>query len=167
MSHHLYLIEGMDGCGKTTLAKLLTDMHVAQHHQVVNLHASRPNSRNWVREYVTPALKPEKVVICDRWHLGEWVWPFANLKADADYETTRRPIFSIEEMKSIERVLRTFFDGSYNAIYLERPEADMKTVREIDYPYSAVKKLYARAISYSIFLWECGSLDDMRGTFNV
>jgi hypothetical protein len=86
----LIIIEGPDGAGKSTLASQLTE--VIQREQpgekIERLHKGPPRSHP-LDEYVTPLLsyRPtrEHHIICDRWHVGEWVYPAVlGRKTDAD-----------------------------------------------------------------------------------
>lgn len=76
----LVIIEGSDCVGKSTLVQQLAE-RVAQLHpadQVDVWHAGPP-TKHPLDEYVTPLLdyRPlrDRHVICDRWHLGESVYP--------------------------------------------------------------------------------------------
>lgn len=62
------IIEGVDGTGKTTFAKRLAEERGAMY-----LHADKPLTGSWFTEYIEPLSR--KNVICDRWHVGEVVWP--------------------------------------------------------------------------------------------
>lgn len=62
------IIEGVDGTGKTTFAKRLAAERGATY-----LHADKPITRSWFTEYIEPL--SHKNIVCDRWHLGEIVWP--------------------------------------------------------------------------------------------
>jgi energy-coupling factor transporter ATP-binding protein EcfA2 len=76
----LIIVEGPDGCGKSTLVKHLIE--VIQREQpgekVEWLHKGPPKDHP-LDEYVTPLLsyRPQRGhhIICDRWHVGEWVYP--------------------------------------------------------------------------------------------
>lgn len=65
----LILIEGHDGTGKTTLARKLVAATGAEY-----LHKSAPTAPTAYAEYVAP-LEAGKSYVCDRWHLGELVYP--------------------------------------------------------------------------------------------
>lgn len=62
------IIEGVDGTGKTTFAKRLAEERGAMY-----LHADKPVTKSWFTEYIEPLSR--KNIVCDRWHLGEIVWP--------------------------------------------------------------------------------------------
>lgn len=76
----LIILEGPDGAGKTTLANRLAD-HIAsfQLGHIELLHKGPPTSRSGLDEYILPLAdyRPgaNRHVICDRWHLGELVYP--------------------------------------------------------------------------------------------
>jgi len=69
----IILIEGVDGTGKTTLARTL--QQVSSHRAL--FHAGPPQTASAFREYVRPLELANDgwTIICDRWHLGEMVWP--------------------------------------------------------------------------------------------
>lgn len=76
----LMLVDGVDCAGKSTLVAQLAE-HVAQVYpadQVDVWHAGPP-TQHPLDEYVTPLLDYRPLrgrhVICDRWHLGEAVYP--------------------------------------------------------------------------------------------
>lgn len=63
----VFVFEGPDGAGKTTLARAVADLINAEY-----LHASAPTVHPLV-EYTAP-LAMESSVVCDRWHIGELVY---------------------------------------------------------------------------------------------
>lgn len=77
----IILVEGQDGAGKSTLVERL----IARHRQsdpaghVRHLRAGRPTAATLLAEYLTPLLgldyRGGDVVVCDRWFLGELVYP--------------------------------------------------------------------------------------------
>ncbi len=77
----LIILEGADGAGKTTLAHALASEIKKAHpaHRVVMMKAGPP-MKHPLDEYVLPLLsyRPGQGVhiICDRWHLGELVYPY-------------------------------------------------------------------------------------------
>lgn len=76
----LIILEGPDCAGKTTLAhELVVRLAVDRPDDTVELVHRGPPSRHPLDEYVTPLLdyRPGRGrhVICDRWHLGEVVYP--------------------------------------------------------------------------------------------
>lgn len=76
----LIIIEGPDGCGKSTLVQKLIEVIEREQpgEKVERLHR-RPPTTHPLYEYVTPLLsyRPQRGhhIICDRWHVGEWVYP--------------------------------------------------------------------------------------------
>jgi energy-coupling factor transporter ATP-binding protein EcfA2 len=75
----LLLLEGPDGAGKTTLAKTLCDALAAREDgDVTYLHKGPPVAHP-LEEYETPlySYRPNQHqhVVCDRWHLGEVIYP--------------------------------------------------------------------------------------------
>lgn len=77
----LIIVEGPDGAGKSTLVNQLTEYIIhSTHARVMRLHARSPKpGSDSFKEYVVPLLgyRPYDPfhVICDRWHLGERVYP--------------------------------------------------------------------------------------------
>lgn len=74
----LIILEGPDGAGKSTLAQRLEAALWKRDESVTMLHA-RPPKDHPLTEYETPLVtyRPGQRhhVICDRWHLGEAVYP--------------------------------------------------------------------------------------------
>jgi hypothetical protein len=77
----LIIVEGPDGAGKTTLVGQLTEYIVrTTSARVMRLHARPPvPPTDSFKEYVQPLMGYRTTdpfhVICDRWHLGERVYP--------------------------------------------------------------------------------------------
>lgn len=76
----LIILEGPDCAGKTTLANRLVDaLRVGNPADQVTYHHSDVPTRHPVDEYVAPLLdyRPGtgQHVVCDRWHVGETVYP--------------------------------------------------------------------------------------------
>lgn len=67
----ILIVEGADATGKTTFCKRYASIYGARY-----LHAEAPEHNDWLDEYVLPLLH-DQPIICDRWHLGELVWPEA------------------------------------------------------------------------------------------
>jgi hypothetical protein len=83
----IVIIEGADGTGKTRYARALAKDNKAGYQ-----HKNKPKHDTWLDEYVTPLDRfAGRPVICDRWHVGEMIWPVlferTSLFTDrADYE---------------------------------------------------------------------------------
>lgn len=78
----LIIVEGGDGTGKSTLARQVADALRAAHplHVVQELHAGPPApGAHPLDLYARPlyGYRPGRGhhIICDRWHVGEWVYP--------------------------------------------------------------------------------------------
>lgn len=81
----LVLIEGQDGSGKSTLVRLLRERDLLTRTRdcplppPVTLKAGRPTAPNLLAEYLQPLLHyspaGQDTVLCDRWLLGELVYP--------------------------------------------------------------------------------------------
>lgn len=74
----LIIIEGVDRTGKTTLAEtLISHLQLDETHHTQLLHFGPPKE-NALSEYLGPLLDydPRKDhIVCDRFHIGEDVWP--------------------------------------------------------------------------------------------
>jgi broad-specificity NMP kinase len=66
----IHIFEGTDGVGKTTIATMDASSRGAQY-----FHAEKPKKDNWFEEYVQPLARPDVAFTCDRWHIGEIIWP--------------------------------------------------------------------------------------------
>lgn len=75
----LIILEGPDGAGKTSFAQQILDHLALRYDGTVTMRRAGPPTHHPLDEYVTPLLDYEpggsEHVICDRWHLGEWVYP--------------------------------------------------------------------------------------------
>jgi thymidylate kinase len=71
----LIIIEGPDGVGKSTLVQRIVDVFGSNNK--INVLKAGPPRGHPLDEYVLPLLKYRhgEFVICDRWHLGELVYP--------------------------------------------------------------------------------------------
>jgi len=72
MREMITIIEGTDATGKTTLATELAKRTNANY-----IHADKPVTLSWHEEYVQPLIDLHATgdIVCDRWHLGELVFP--------------------------------------------------------------------------------------------
>jgi hypothetical protein len=145
----IILIEGVDGTGKTTLARTL--QQVSSHRAL--LHAGPPKTTSAFTEYVKPLEMAYDgwTIICDRWHLGELVWP-------AIFE--RESLFSSERSALSFRWIEEHIKAigvPVTAIYLTRALDEI--INELDWredPRDNVEpalKLYETACDYSSFDW--------------
>lgn len=75
----LIVLEGPDYAGKSSLASSIRTRLEADHRRVITYHAKPPKAHP-LNEYVMPLLTYSPLgdvsVICDRWHLGETVYPY-------------------------------------------------------------------------------------------
>jgi len=79
----LIIVEGPDGSGKTTLVNRILERLAAEDAPTWPFHASPPR-RHPLDEYVTSLLDytpGRSHVVCDRWHIGEHVYPYVYHRA--------------------------------------------------------------------------------------
>jgi len=91
----IVILEGTDGVGKTTAAHQLA---VGNHSAL--LHPGPPKSDDPIREYLYPLARLVRAgydVVCDRWHIGEMVWP---------HVFGRVPLMTLSQMHGLEDVMK-------------------------------------------------------------
>src|SRR3989344_5612667 len=78
----LIVLEGIDGCGKTTHAKLLTQWLTANGHSV--LHTKEPSRgpirlllRDYLEKETQPAVEEGKIVVCERYYFSTIAYQMA------------------------------------------------------------------------------------------
>lgn len=76
----LIILEGPDGAGKTTFAqRIVTHLAATFTRGTITMKKAGPPTRSPRSEYIVPLLDyipgDDHHVICDRWHLGEWIYP--------------------------------------------------------------------------------------------
>lgn len=153
----LFIIEGVDGVGKTQLAQHIMDRMATP---AAHLHAGKPTRRTMIGEYGMPVHQlglNRYNVVCDRWHLGEFVWPTIFNREDI----VRNGIESPEEaIETVENFMVQRFDIIV-PIYVERSLADILNCRDIDYDFDRAVNLYERALMMSTWTnWVRGDLMD-------
>jgi thymidylate kinase len=90
----LCIVEGPDGAGKSTLvSKIAAELSCLPGLDVEIFHRGPP-TRHPLDEYETPLIdyrpRTGRNVVCDRWHVGEWVYPqVLKRKTQADTATWR------------------------------------------------------------------------------
>jgi hypothetical protein len=145
------LIEGVDAVGKSTYAKWL----YANYPRVALLHAGPPRHVNAFSEYVEP-LKLARAgwnIVCDRWHLGELVWP-AVFKRESIYSGQ---VTFIEVESAIQLI-----GVPVTAVYMHRNrdeilaelDSRLETPEGLDY----ATNLYELALEVSQFEWNITTL---------
>src|SRR5690348_14510865 len=87
----LIILEGPDGAGKTTLAneiiRFFTGLSLHRHEPIELLHKG-PCISHPLDEYELPLINYRpgaKHIVCDRWHLGEAIYP-AILKRNTKWD---------------------------------------------------------------------------------
>jgi hypothetical protein len=143
----LHIIEGLDGVGKSTLAKFLIIM--APDTPTAHFHAGKPVGTDYLAEYWYPvSFLGKYTVVCDRWHLGEEVWP--KLFGRSPLE----PNIALLE----NRMFQTF-DEVYGHFLVRDPEG-IASCRELNYNPDDAMELYAKAMKYSQIDWDIKTLTD-------
>jgi hypothetical protein len=144
----LHIIEGLDGVGKSTLANFLIIM--AKDTPTALLHAGKPVDHDYVNEYWYPIafLGNFNTVVCDRWHLGEHVWPKLY-----DREPLR------PNMPLLENRMFQSFDEVYGHFLVRDPEG-IASCRELDYDADQAMDLFAQAMRESQIDWDVKTLTD-------
>jgi thymidylate kinase len=148
----IVLLEGLDATGKSTAVGRLYNMLSAP---VAVYHAGAPLMTTAIREYVWPlGIAPAGyTVFCDRWHLGELVWPeiFDRDGIIEDGEMLRH----IEENMLYLRVpiLAVYMNRSYHDIERELTARG----HQVDHLERA-EQLYQVAMKESRFDWQDATL---------
>lgn len=140
----LIIVEGPDGSGKTTLVKELTQ-HIVRttNARVMGLHARPPKpGSDSFKEYVQPLLGYRTSdpfhVICDRWHLGECVYPKV---LGRDTDMTRDVFNSVEGFLESRGAIIVYPDASVHLLkkrLIERGD-DLITPEMIPQIYTGYK----------------------------
>jgi thymidylate kinase len=147
----IVLIEGVDGTGKSTLAH---ELHKHGSRRAL-LHAGPPRSLSIFNEYVQPLQIAYDgwTVICDRWHLGEAVWPTI-FGRESMYDHGLSMNWVEESIKAI--------DVPVTAIFLQRDMAgiiaELYDRKEATDYIEHATQLYNDAIGRSLFSWNVTSL---------
>ncbi len=76
----IVIVEGPDLAGKTTLIGELQKFHLQAESHTTQVYHAKPPVHHPLDEYVIPLLnhdsdEPGDLVLCDRWHIGETVYP--------------------------------------------------------------------------------------------
>jgi hypothetical protein len=143
----LYIVEGCDGVGKTTL---VNHLYESLAEPKAKFHVAAPITNDYVHEYWLPlAFLGHYNVVCDRWHLGEEVWP---------HLFGRQPLEP--NIALLENRMFTTFDQVYG-IFLVRDHEGMQECRTLDYDVDQATELYSKAMRYSQIDWDVATLPDM------
>jgi thymidylate kinase len=158
VNQRLIIIEGIDCTGKSTVARAIA---AKIGNRTALLHAGPPQGPAY-DEYVLPLRHMHWgwTVICDRWHLGELVWP-------AIFD--REPIISwgqqddIPFINEIEDDIRAITED-ITCIYLVREPreiaAQMAKRGEKSLDLLVVDNLYEKAMIESTFKWNRMTMPD-------
>lgn len=149
----IILLEGLDATGKSTLALAL---YKALKAPVAIMHAGPPIVTTALREYVWPLgiAANGYIVVCDRWHLGEMVWPII-------FE--REPLIQdSEHLQLIEQGLGQLRTPIL-PLMMNRPIKDIVVDLQarndpVDHLVTA-GKLYQQAVDMSTLSWQNTTLD--------
>lgn len=110
----LIIIEGVDCSGKSTLVDKLVEQLGVDNTTV--LHKGPPTHSNAIEEYIWPLSGyfpgSSKHIICDRWHIGEMIYPLI---------FKRKGIMSPQQFTTIDDVISQL--GGF-IVYLE-PDLDI------------------------------------------
>jgi thymidylate kinase len=136
----IIILEGMDCVGKTTVARGLT-----ANSRSVLMHAGAPIWPYWYDEYVAPLeglVEQGYDIVCDRWHLGELVWPQL---------FGRRPLFELEHLQKIEMQLASLAPTFLVLVVAEKSfqQECMERRKEPEYDMEEARLLYRAAYKAS------------------
>lgn len=138
----LIILEGVDGAGKTTLARQLADaLRTAYPADDVKLWNARPPRRHPLDEYERPlyTYRPGygSHIICDRWHVGEAVYPrVLNRDTSWDQATHRH----IELFLHSRGALVVYVDPPRSLLYrqfTDRGHDDLVAINQLDALHAA------------------------------
>lgn len=142
------ILEGLDATGKSSVAAAV---YKALPAPVALLHAGPPTVTTAIREYVFPLglASSGYVIICDRWHLGERVWP--ELFERESLLPDRESLLQLEENMKYLRVpiLPLFFTRPMKDIAIE-----LQGRGEQGLHLSEAVKAYGKAMAESSFAWQ-------------
>lgn len=144
----IIMLEGLDATGKSTFA---VDLYKTLKAPVAILHAGPPVVTTAIREYVWPLgiAANGYVVICDRWHLGEMVWPSI---------FDREPLINnAAELNHIEENIK-YLRTPILALMMQRAMKDIVVdLQERQEPVGHLheaNELYQHAVEYSHLHWQ-------------
>ena len=106
---NILIVEGTDATGKSTLCHDIAEATGRRY-----VHASAPKTRDWLDEYVL-SLRAGQRTVCDRWHIGELIWP----------EVFGRPSLftSFDDYEHCSRILVELLDAAI--VVVTRPVEDI------------------------------------------
>lgn len=152
----LIIIEGLDGCGKTELAGQL---YIHGGTPLALLHAGQPTEEDAACEYQLPLenlAMNQYTVVCDRWHVGERVWPEL---FDRTSLFAYGALHADDQFAEIEENMLMMFDEVVG-IRLTRYHEDIRAIREINYDMQLAEQMYDIALDQSILDWHVGVLSE-------
>lgn len=115
---NLLILEGMHGTGKSMAATALSG---SDHH--ATLHFGKPLHADPWREYMRPIMLLEGwTVVCDRFHLGEYVWPAIFGRFNM-FDSVQRSL--LPEFQLFEAAVRDAADEHVEIWYLMGPTAGL------------------------------------------
>lgn len=104
------ILEGVDGCGKTTLATEIQRRFPEKNFKIVHLTRETPNNR----AYFEKLLFGKDNVIFDRFHIGQFVYQTEDQRRNNGWMTT-------EDLKSLETTIN-HMKAIVRIIYVDTPD---------------------------------------------
>jgi thymidylate kinase len=149
----LIILEGPDGAGKSTLAESLSDEIVRQSTRdatVEILHKGPPaEGATILTEYMDPLLdyRPggDRHVICDRWHLGELVYP--GMLSRSSLALDRVGFAYLEMFLASRGALAVHVDAGYDTLLDVLHKRDKETVLDYEFRVSTQRARFRRAFA--------------------
>lgn len=150
----IVICEGIDCTGKTTYAQRLFNTIPSR---ASLMHCGPPKTASPYDEYVRPLLHARQgwTIICDRWHLGEMVWPAI---------FGRIPLYiDLKDMNDVEDQLLSM-SVEIEALYFYRRLDDVyHELQRRGEPSAYMEKavdLYDKAVQDSHLAWKTTTLSE-------
>lgn len=98
-----FLLEGVDGCGKTTLAKKIQETFSGIDFEMIHCTRETPNNYNYFLEM----LSSDRNMIIDRGYLGQFIYQTEEERIANGWLTTKE-LYSIDRIASINKVVKIY-----------------------------------------------------------